>query len=186
MDKRTEILAAALKLFVEFGFHGTPTSMIAKEAGVANGTLFHYFKTKDELIVELYIDIKTRLGQCISLTAIEGESIKAKCKRNYVEALYWGLENKLEFKFVQQFLSSPFLLKIAPEVIQKQANASLELIQEGIDAKVIKPLPVDYLNTLLTSNVFALSQYLSESNFSEEEKKKIINDTFELIWQMLT
>jgi AcrR family transcriptional regulator len=42
MDKQQEILSAALQLFVANGFHGTATSKIAKEAGVANGTLFHY------------------------------------------------------------------------------------------------------------------------------------------------
>jgi AcrR family transcriptional regulator len=39
LDKKEEILKTALKLFVEFGFHATPTSKIAKEAGIANGTL---------------------------------------------------------------------------------------------------------------------------------------------------
>ena len=62
MDKRQQILDAALKLFVEYGFHGTPTSLIAKEAGVANGTLFHYFSTKDELVVALYSSIKSRMS----------------------------------------------------------------------------------------------------------------------------
>jgi AcrR family transcriptional regulator len=63
MDKREQILASALRLFVEFGFHGTPTSKIAKEAGVSNGTLFHYFATKEDLIKELYISIKNELNQ---------------------------------------------------------------------------------------------------------------------------
>ena len=54
MEKREKILAAALNLFVEFGFHGTPTSKIAQKAGVANGTLFHYFATKEELVVALF------------------------------------------------------------------------------------------------------------------------------------
>ena len=58
MDKREQILLAALKLFTEFGFHGTPTSKIAVEAGVSNGTLFHYFKTKEALILALYDYVK--------------------------------------------------------------------------------------------------------------------------------
>jgi len=57
-DKRTAILSASLTLFTERGFHGTPTSMIAREAGIATGTLFHYFKTKEELITALYLSVK--------------------------------------------------------------------------------------------------------------------------------
>ena len=57
-DKREAILKTALNLFTERGFHNTPTSLIAKEAGVATGTLFHYFKNKEILINELYLHIK--------------------------------------------------------------------------------------------------------------------------------
>ena len=46
-EKREAILDTALVLFTERGFFGTPTSMISKEAGVATGTLFFYFKTKE-------------------------------------------------------------------------------------------------------------------------------------------
>ena len=58
MDKRELLLEAATKLFVERGLHATPTSVISKEAGVSAGILFHYFKTKDDLIDELYVSIK--------------------------------------------------------------------------------------------------------------------------------
>ena len=75
MDKRKQILDAALKLFVELGFHGTPTSMIAKEAGVANGTLFHYFATKDELVIALYVAIKNQMAGHITEHAKAGHCL---------------------------------------------------------------------------------------------------------------
>ncbi|MDD3246000.1 MAG: TetR/AcrR family transcriptional regulator [Methanosarcina sp.] len=49
-DKRTAIIETALKLFTERGFHGTSTAQISKEAGVATGTLFNYFPTKEDLV----------------------------------------------------------------------------------------------------------------------------------------
>ena len=57
-DKRTAIIEAALKLFTERGFHGTSTAEISKEAGVATGTLFNYFPTKEDLINSLYFEVK--------------------------------------------------------------------------------------------------------------------------------
>jgi AcrR family transcriptional regulator len=54
-EKELQILNASLNLFVERGFHGTSTAEIAKSAGVATGTLFHYFKSKEELINRLYL-----------------------------------------------------------------------------------------------------------------------------------
>jgi AcrR family transcriptional regulator len=62
-DKKTAIMEAALKLFTERGFHGTSTAQISKEAGVATGTLFNYFPTKEDLINSLYFEVKGQLSQ---------------------------------------------------------------------------------------------------------------------------
>src|SRR5215469_13259895 len=43
------ILAAALKLFAEKGFYNTTTKAISRKAGIAEGTLFNYFETKEDL-----------------------------------------------------------------------------------------------------------------------------------------
>lgn len=48
MGKRENIVQAALELFVEKGFHGTPIIAIVKRAGVGTGTIYLYFSSKDE------------------------------------------------------------------------------------------------------------------------------------------
>jgi len=53
-DKRAEIIRAALELIAEHGFHGAPMAMIAEKAGVAAGTIYRYFESKDVLITELH------------------------------------------------------------------------------------------------------------------------------------
>ena len=60
-EKRSLILRAAAKLIAEQGL-GTPTARIAKAAGVAEGTLFLYFASKDDLLNELYLDLKLGLA----------------------------------------------------------------------------------------------------------------------------
>src|SRR4051812_40089626 len=100
MDKQKEILASALKLFVENGFHGTPTSKIAKEAGVANGTLFHYYPTKDDLIISLYISIKLQMASSIEKQVASDADYKTKFKSQFIHALHWAMEHKDEFQYV--------------------------------------------------------------------------------------
>jgi AcrR family transcriptional regulator len=56
-EKRADILAAAGRVIGDFG-PSAPTARIAKEAGVAEGTIFIYFDTKDELLNELYLELK--------------------------------------------------------------------------------------------------------------------------------
>lgn len=184
-EKQAEILAAALKLFVEFGFHGTPTSKIAKEAGVANGTLFHYFKTKDDLIIALYIDIKSRLTSCIRPQALPGEDTKATCKRNYIDALHWAMKSNDEFRFVQQFTSSPYLMLITPDEIQQQSKAWLFMIEEGIEKGEIERLPIEYINALISSNIYGLHQYLSTTGLNADQQAEVVEDSFERLWRMI-
>ncbi|RPJ78250.1 MAG: TetR/AcrR family transcriptional regulator, partial [Deltaproteobacteria bacterium] len=49
-DKHHKILEAAIKVFAEQGFFRSTISQIAKEAGVADGTIYLYFKNKDDIL----------------------------------------------------------------------------------------------------------------------------------------
>jgi len=53
MSRKESILEAATELFAQRGFSATPTAAIAKEAGVAEGLIFHYFQTKRGILFSL-------------------------------------------------------------------------------------------------------------------------------------
>src|SRR6476659_1924622 len=53
-DKRERILAAAERIFARHGFFAAKVSDVAKEAGVADGTIYLYFKSKDDLLISLF------------------------------------------------------------------------------------------------------------------------------------
>ncbi|HET7122083.1 MAG TPA: TetR/AcrR family transcriptional regulator [Solirubrobacterales bacterium] len=55
-DKRRQILDAAVRVFARQGFHATRVSDIADEAGVAYGLVYHYFRSKDEVLNELFVE----------------------------------------------------------------------------------------------------------------------------------
>jgi TetR/AcrR family fatty acid metabolism transcriptional regulator len=76
-DKRERILRAAVRVFAKNGFYDTRVSEVAKAAGVADGTIYLYFKSKDELLLSLFEDrvetllshMKTELSKCASAPA---------------------------------------------------------------------------------------------------------------------
>src|SRR5688572_26853294 len=60
-----KVLEAAEKIFSEKGFHGSTTKEIAEEAGVAEGTIFKYFKTKKDLLVNTIVPIISRTAEML-------------------------------------------------------------------------------------------------------------------------
>ena len=66
VDKRRQILDAAIRVFARQGFHATRVADIADEAGVAYGLVYHYFSSKDEVLNQLFTERWSLL-----LTAIE-------------------------------------------------------------------------------------------------------------------
>jgi TetR/AcrR family fatty acid metabolism transcriptional regulator len=53
-NKYHQILEAAVKIFAKQGFHQSTIAQIAKEAGVADGTIYLYFKNKDDILVQFF------------------------------------------------------------------------------------------------------------------------------------
>ena len=53
-DKRRQLLGAAVRVFARKGFHASRVGDIAEEAGVAHGLLYHYFKSKDQVLEAIF------------------------------------------------------------------------------------------------------------------------------------
>ena len=53
-DKRRQLLDAAVRVFARKGFHASRVGDIAEEAGVAHGLLYHYFKSKDQVLETVF------------------------------------------------------------------------------------------------------------------------------------
>ncbi len=78
IDKRRQILDAAVRVFARQGFHATRVSDIADEAGVAYGLVYHYFNSKDEVLNELFIERWSLLLSAIEETDASAETPRAK------------------------------------------------------------------------------------------------------------
>ncbi|WP_354688299.1 TetR/AcrR family transcriptional regulator [Aeromonas sp. 19NY04SH05-1] len=123
-DKRRQILDAALALCAEDGLQGAATARIAKAAGVANGTLFHHFPSKEALILQLYQDVKQRMGAAIC-EADPALSLREQTRHYWQLAMAWMLVHPNELKFVLGFFHSPML---ARETRSKVLNDALRFL----------------------------------------------------------
>ena len=130
-DKRNAILSAATEVFAERGLSAA-TSAISSAAGVAEGTLFTYFKTKDDLINALYREIKLELADAMMSDFPRRAGIRERLQHVWNRYLAWGIKNPSQHKVLQQMTVWGGLTKeskhagVAPFLeIEKMAEAAV-------------------------------------------------------------
>ena len=185
MNKKQLVLDTALKLFVENGFHGTATSKIASEAGVANGTLFNYFKTKEELIIALYHAALNEMDAFIIQKKTSHSISKKSFRSIFIATVTWSLENTMHYQYIQQFNHSPYQQSTGLSVLIKDKDPLNVLIQNGIDIVMLKPMPVSFIYSLFTAQINGLHYYIIENDFGKEKRMEIIHEAFEMLWKMI-
>jgi len=156
-DKREAILETALVLFTERGFYGTPTAMISREAGVATGTLFFYFKTKEELIDVLYRQIKSEAASALREGVDREQTARAKIFRVGENAIAWSTTNQSKFRFMEQFAHSPFVSTTTHEEGMSHFLFLKELIRDGIREGVIRESDTELLCSVLASSLSGIT-----------------------------
>lgn len=168
-SKKALILDAALTLFTETGFHGTSTAAIAKAAGVATGTLFHHFPTKEALIIALYRDIKQELAGVLAegMTANEG---KPSFPIIWTNGVAWLVEQPQKLAFI---LLCSHSLYFSPDkqmaIWQDILGFVSALLERGITLGVVKQLPINYLFNVCESLLLSTASYVASLPLQEQE-----------------
>ncbi len=178
-EKREAILKATLNLLVERGFHDTPTSLIAKEAGVATGTLFHHFKNKEELINALYLETKRKMIEVLKKDVHLAGNIEEKIKHVWKSAVQWGIMHPKEYQFFQQFANSPFISKLTRVEALNQFEFINDIIEEALKSDRIKNIYpeffMDYFEGLFT---MAMNHFRKHPEKISEENMDMIFDVY--------
>ncbi|MBP1999070.1 TetR/AcrR family fatty acid metabolism transcriptional regulator [Paenibacillus shirakamiensis] len=170
MDKYELILEAALKVIAENGFHGSQISKIAKEAGVADGTIYLYFKKKEDILISLF---QERLGGLIALfhesvkdSASADEALRTVCNIHLSE-----LENNVNLAYVTQIelRQSNLELRVAiGNVVKPYIQLIEHILEKGVqeqsfradlDIKLTRLLIFGSLDEVVTSWLISGRKY---------------------------
>jgi len=100
-NKQDAILDAALGLFVERGFHGTAVPEVAESAGVAAGTIYHYFDSKAALVNALYRREKEKVTRAIHTSFPARASPRAQFAAIWREMATFATDNPQGFAFLE-------------------------------------------------------------------------------------
>ncbi len=183
-EKYERIIQVSLKLFNEVGIHNTPTSKIAKEANVATGTLFHYFKTKEDIINAVYKDSKESLVITIQKDILQSDNVIEAAKKMFMASLRWSVNNPMRFRFFRTYGNSIFISKQTKEDELAKFGFLTTLIESGQKQGFFKQMPVELMFNALYGLVTQFMNFYSE-NPERISNENDIENAFTIIWDTL-
>lgn len=132
-DKRQRILDAAVKVFAKKGYHGAKVAEIAKKAGVADGTIYLYFRNKEDILVSLFDEVMeehiARARAEIARVPSAPEKLKVAA-RHHLE-LFSGNEDLAVVFQVELRQSTKFLERFTASWLQDYFKLLQDVIADG-------------------------------------------------------
>ena len=184
-DKRTAILDATLRLISKNGFHGTAMSKVAQEAGVSAGIIYHYFDSKDDLMVELYKHIKRKFGQMINESFDQTQPLKIQIRQILGIMIRYYIKRPQESAFLEQYTRSPYF---SPEIEMEASQYYMPLVecfQRAQQEMIIKDFPEPVVATLTLDVATSLAQKHAAGflTLTDELIEQVIDASWEAIRQ---
>jgi len=171
VNKKNDIYRAAIKLFVEEGEQATSMKWIAKQAKCGIGTMYNYFQSKDELINDLYIEIKTKLFTSILTSFNSNNSVKQQFIEVWLRVMNFAVSYPLEYSFLEIFAYSPKISKLASDEVNKLISPLMQIVEKGKKEGIIKD--IDTMLLVIFTNGAITSCILNNKDIDENGKKEI-------------
>ena len=182
-EKKEKLIAAAIKLFAEKGFDNTSTQNISKEAGVATGTLFKYFKNKEQLIIDAYIQCKLAMVGALKQELNPHADFDEMMWHIWNQSVDWSLAHPDKQNFMMQVKFSRLADCLTLEKVQGEFLFFQMALKNAHRDGKIADIPLDLVEQTLSSFFNLAIDYISQRPEGREEMKKTI---FKMAMQSLT
>lgn len=147
-DRAAAVRSSLRRLVAERGFHGASMSAVAADAGVAAGTAYVHYESKDALVLAVYLETKWRLGKAaaaaVDLDAPPAERFEAL----WIAAYEHLAENRDEARFLVQADGSPYAESVHATAMERDDDPLLLIAAEPDMAGELHALPVEVLYEL--------------------------------------
>ena len=140
-DKYAAILDAALALFVERGYHGTAVPDIARRAGVAAGTIYHYFESKERIVNALFRHWKERVAASVHTAFPTGAPPREQFRTIWREMARFAREHREAFAFLEFHHHASYLDAESQRLEQGLKQFGAGFVEVAQKAGVLKPGP---------------------------------------------
>ncbi len=181
--KREQILAAALRLVSQHGFHGTSMSMLATEADCGAGTIYNYFSGKEELLEALYRKLKLEFVTAIMADDSQEQTLENRFMRMWQNIIHYFVAFPDKAAYFQQFHSSPYYNAESDVFTMEVLKPLLAVYAEAMQLGAIRSIPQPVLESLTIDLAISLARRHSNGEILLDED--LILETGQACWQSL-
>lgn len=186
-EKEKRIIDAAIQNFIKYGFRKTTINEIARDAGIAKGTVYLYFKSKDDILLAVINFIGNQALEQFRRAADENESASDKLRALVKTKIFFHNERiRMSGLTEQRHLEFEFMARTTPHVyqaIQKLINTEIELIvkilEEGVSSGEFEIDDIHQTAAMISYSGDSLSDpwFGYSTDIPVERKAKIFIDT---------
>jgi AcrR family transcriptional regulator len=155
-DKRERILDAALALFAERGFHGTPVPMVAEQAKVGAGTIYRYFASKEALVNALY----QREKQAVLEHVLEGFPLhlspRAQFHHFFRSVVGYAQDHRDSFRFLEHHHHAAYLDEASRAMEQRVILLANQFLSQTGEQRITKPVAPEVLMAVVWGGIVHL------------------------------
>ena len=169
-ERRRQILVAARTLLSKKGLGGTSIQQIAKHAELGVGTIYFYYRSKEELFAALQQEGLEELQDQVKAAGARGKTPTDRLNKIALAYLRFSEEHKDYFDIINNFLASPEEI-FTPELkiqVDQQGNRILqqveEVIREGIQDGLFKKVHARRISIMLWGTLHGLIQFKKMKN----------------------
>lgn len=183
-DKKVrQVFKAVLALVKEKGLAGITMGEIAREAGMATGTLYIYFKNKEELINNLFCECRKEAIENYFVAYDPSKPFKPGFLVVWMNILNFRVLNFEEVVFMDQCYHSPFINECTMKLTKEMKKPLIKLIERGKDENVFKDIDT---MSLLTFMIGSIHEGVKNAHYNRKPlSKTAINTMFNMCWDGL-
>jgi AcrR family transcriptional regulator len=180
-DRRNAILTAATHVVAAQGL-GAATAVIAKEAGVSNGSLFVYFDTKATLLNELYVALKAEMGAAALDGLPTGSDPREQVLHMWNRWLHWATTNPEKRRALAHLAVSDDITAESHRIVSAGFSGVAELLERSRADGPMRDAPLSFVLALMT----AITETTIDSMMSEPAHADVNRQlAFDAMWRML-
>jgi AcrR family transcriptional regulator len=147
LDRAAAVRSALRALVARHGFHGASMAAVASQAGVATGTAYTHYASKDELVLAAYCETKAQLAAAATVGMDEGVEAGAQFRSIWLAAYRHLKENPDHARFLLQVDHSPYRSAAHQAAIATADPLAAQAAKPDVAARLL-PLPLEVIYDL--------------------------------------